>query len=211
MWLFVWAFIFESQTLRKFTHTHTRQENKLFSFWRNETFQVVLELQWLRLNWRGEKTTASGEGNREWRTNISAPRQRLDEASCWGLKLVASRQFPPFCRCPVKQVKTHWDLMTWKRRSTERLQFTGLLFRGALSRVVRGSLGSAWSQTATITRLREPGQTAGRSSGEPEHLGLRGLSRSAPLAVNQQRLSRKKEGTTMSWTRTLIPPHSWLP
>lgn len=50
------------------------------------------------------------------------------------------------------------------------------LVQGALSWAVRGSLRSTRSQTATITRLREPGQTAGRSAREPEHLGLGGLS-----------------------------------
>lgn len=84
---------------------------------------------------KGNKWTPSllGDGYQQWHTKISVaqtPRKHLDEVLCWGLKFMASRQFSLFCCCSVKQVKTQWNLMTWKQRSTGRLQFTGVLFRG---------------------------------------------------------------------------------
>lgn len=79
------------------------------------------------------------------------------------------------------------DVETEKRRPSPVYR---RFVQGALSWAVRGGPRSSWSQTAAITRLREPGQTAGRSSREPEHLGLGGLSSRADKLLWQSTSGR---------------------
>lgn len=148
-----------------------------------------------------------GDGYQQWHTNISmaqTPQKHLDEVLCWGLKFMASRQFSLFCYCSVKQVKTQWNLMTWKQRSTGRLQFTGVLFRGPCHErleATQGPRGAKQPQLPCWESLDKP--LAGRSSREPEHLGLDGLvsiqSRQAPLAVNQWPFGGPESSWTVSW------------
>lgn len=105
------------------------------------------------------------------------PQKHLDEVLCWGLKFMASRQFSLFCCSSVKQVKTQWNLMTWKQRSTGRLQFTGILFRGPCHERLEAAQGPRRAKQPQLPGWESPDKPlAGRSSREPEHLRLDGLS-----------------------------------